>query len=520
MNLETQVKELFNRTNNLENENKKLHAENQKLHETIDYLTQKLYGRSSEKTSVLAEGQLSIFDEAETLTDENAEEPDLKEVENYRRKKFKGQRAELLKDLPRKKILCALDEADQFCETCGYDLIPMGEEFIRTEIEFIPAKVQVIDYYRVSYECKNCRKNDEPYIEKSPMPYPVIQHSMASPSTVAWVAHQKFVNAMPLYRQEKEWQMLDVKLSRATMANWLIVAARDWLIPIVDLMHAKLLKHSHLHVDETVFQVMKETNRKNTTNSYMWVYGSAQTSLQPIRIFEYQPGRSGSYAQEFLKGYKGYIHTDAYAGYNKVPHVTRCLCWAHLRRKFVDALPKDIKNAKATIPSQGIEFCNQLFSIEKELETLDSNQRKIQRLKQELPVLDAFWSWIDSLLNSGTILPKGKLLTAVNYAKNHKIEFMNYLKNGDCVISNNLAERSIRPFTIGRKNWMFSGSPKGARTSAAIYSIIETAKANGLVPYKYLKFIFKELPGVQFKSHPEFLEDYLPWNEDVQQLCK
>ncbi len=520
MNLESQVKELFNRITNLECENHKLQTENQRLHESVNYLTQKLYGRSSEKTSALVEGQLSIFDEVETQADVNAEEPTLKEVQSYRRKKFKGQRAELLKDLPRQKKLCTLDEEDRYCETCGDDLKSVGEEFVRTEIEFIPAKVLVIDYYRETFECRSCRKNGEPYMEKSPMPYPVIQHSMASPSSVAWVAHQKFVNAMPLYRQEKEWEMLGVKLSRATMANWLIAATRDWLIPIVDLMHEKLLKHSHLHVDETVFQVMKETNRKNTTNSYMWVYGSAKTNPQHIRIFEYQPGRSGSYAKEFLEGYKGYLHTDAYAGYNKVTDVTKCFCWAHLRRKFVDALPKDIKNSKSTIPSQGIEFCNELFSIEKELESLDSDQRKIQRLKRELPILDVFWSWIDSLQNSGTILPKGKLLTAVNYAQNHKIEFMNYLKDGDCVISNNLAERSIRPFTIGRKNWMFSGSPKGARTSAAIYSIIETAKANGLVPYKYLQFIFKELPGVQFKSHPEFLEDYLPWNEEVQQFCK
>lgn len=513
MDLEFQVQKLINQVDHLE-------TENNRLHETVDFLTQKLYGRSSEKTSAIVEGQLSFFDEPETETDLNAQEPDLKEVQNYRRKKFKGQRAELLKDLPRKKRLCSLAEEDRFCEICDDDLVSVGEEFIRTEIEFIPAKLQVIDYYRETFECRSCRKNGNPYMEKSPMPYPVIQHSMASPSSVAWIAHQKYVNAMPLYRQEKEWQMLDVKLSRATMANWLIAATRDWLIPIVDLMHTKLLAHSYLHVDETVIQVMKENNRKNTTNSYMWVYGSVKTSSQPIRIFEYQPGRSGSYPQAFLKGYNGFIHTDAYSGYNKLPNVTRCMCWAHLRRKFVDALPKDIAGAKKTIPTQGIEFCNKLFAIEKELEALNSDQRMLERLKQEKPVLDAFWSWIDSIQKSGTILPKGKLLTAVNYANNHKIEFMNYLKDGNCVISNNLAENSIRPFTIGRKNWLFSGSPKGARTSAAMYSIIETAKANGLVPYKYLKFIFEELPGVQFKAHPEFLEDYLPWNEEIQQLCK
>jgi transposase len=355
-------------------------------------------------------------------------------------------------------------------------------------------------------------------MEKSPMPYPVIQHSMASPSTVAWVMHQKFVNALPLYRQEKEWKTLGVKLSRATMANWIMAASRDWLTPLVNLMHQKLLQEKHLHADETTVQVMNEENRKNTSDSYMWVYSTGKYCENPIRIFEYQPGRSGKYPHEFLKGFKGYLHTDAYAGYKKVPGITRCLCWTHLRRYFVDSLPKDIKSAEATLPSQGIAFCNKLFEIEKALENLSSEERKSERLKQEKPVLDAFWSWVDS--SKGHILPKSKLSEALNYASNQKKELMNYLLEGNCSISNNLAENSIRPFTIGRKNWLFSGSPKGAAASAAVYSIIESAKTNGLNPYKYLYYVFNQLPGVQFGQHPEFLEDYLPWSAEVQERCK
>lgn len=517
MDSKKEISKLNNHIKNLETE---IHV----LHETIDYLTKKLYGRSSEKTATLTDvndDQVSLFDEVETSADEKAAEPDLKEVQNYRRKKFKGQRAELLKDLPRRKRLCTLAEEDQFCETCGHDLVSIGEEFVRTEIQFIPAKIEVIDYYRASYECRSCRKNNRPYIENSPMPYPVIQHSMASPSTVAWVAHQKFVNAMPLYRQEKEWQMVGVKLSRATMSNWLMVATRDWLMPILDLMHQRLLEHTHLHADETPIQVLKEPDRKNTTKSYMWVYGTGKNSSEPIRIFQYQPGRQAQHPEKFLKGFKGYLHTDAYSGYNKIPNVVRCMCWAHLRRKFVDALPKNVKDPSETLAGQGIEYCNQLFKIEKDLEALEcKEERKAKRLELEQPILDAFWSWIDDTLASNTILPKEKLAKAINYAQNHRQEFMNYLEDGDCVISNNQAENSIRPFTIGRKNWLFSGSPKGAETSAALYSIIETAKANGLVPFKYLEFIFKELPGVQFHRHPEFLEEFLPWSEEVQQFCK
>jgi len=495
-----------------------LEDENKRLHDTVEYLTRKLFGRSSEKTSSISLGQVSIFDEAEITADPNAPEPDLKEAQNYHRKKFKGQRTELLKDLPHVKRLCSLHEEDRFCETCGTSLVSVGEEFIRTEIEFIPAKIRVIDYYRETFECRTCRKNGEPYMEKSPMPYPVIQHSMASPSTVAWIMHQKFVNALPLYRQENEWKTLGVKLSRATMSNWVLVASRDWLMPLVELMHQELLKDKYIHADETVLQVMNEDGRKNTTDSYMWVYTTGQHSKTPIRIFEYKPGRSGEYPQKFLKGFKGYLHTDAYSGYNKVFDITRCLCWTHLRRKFVDALPKDIKSPEATIPSQGIGFCNKLFEIEKTLADHSVEKRKSERLKQEKPVLDAFWAWINSA--KGQILPKSKLSEALNYALNHKEELMNYLKDGNCSISNNLAENSIRPFTIGRKNWLFSGSPKGAAASAAVYSMIETAKANGLNPYKYLHFILSELPGVQFGQNPEFLEEYLPWSSDVQEFCK
>jgi transposase len=495
-----------------------LEWENGQLKAQVDLLTKKLFGRSTEKTSSLSKGQVSLFDEAEIQADPLAPEPGLKEFQSYIRKKFKGQRMELLKDIPRTKRLCTLVENDRFCESCNTTLVSVGEELVRTEVEFIPAKVRVIDYYRETFECRTCRKKGNPYMEKSPMPDPVIQHSMASPSTVAWVMHQKFVNALPLYRQEKEWKTMGVNLSRATMANWMIAASRDWLRPLVDLMHRKLLLETHLHSDETTIQVMNEEGRKNTTDSFMWVYSSAEHSKYPIRIFEYQPGRHGKYPKEFLKGFKGYLHTDAYSGYEKVPEITRCLCWAHLRRKFVDSLPKDIKAPEASLPSQGIEYCNKLFEIEKNLKYLTSEERKEERLKQAKPVSDAFWAWVDSV--RGKVLPKSKLSDALNYAVNHKEEFLNYLKDGDCSLSNNLAENSIRPFTLGRKNWLFSGSPRGATASATVYTIIETAKANGLNPYKYLQYIFAELPGVQFGQYPEFLEDYLPWSPEVQENCK
>ncbi|HWQ88878.1 MAG TPA: IS66 family transposase [Desulfitobacteriaceae bacterium] len=506
-----QVKTLENRITELEQENKK-------LHDTVDYLTRKLFGRSSEKTSVLSKGQMSLFDEAETEADPTAPEPDLKEVKGFWKKKFQGQRKDLLKNVPHVRRLCTIIEPDRFCDECETALVPVGEEFVRTEIEFIPAEVRVIDYYRETFECRSCRKNGLSYMEKSPVPDPVIQHSFASPSSVAWIMHQKFVNALPLYRQEKEWKTLGVNLSRATMANWIIAASRDWLMPIVERMHQMLLEEKYLHADETHVQVLNEEGRKNTAKSYMWVYSTGRHCRHPIRIFDYRTGRSGVYPQEFLKGFEGFLHSDAYSGYKKVTDITRCLCWSHLRRHFVDALPKDIHSPEATLPSQGITYCNKLFKIEESLEKLSAEERKSERLKQEKPVLDAFWAWVET--SRGKVPPKSKLGEALYYANNHKNELMNYLADGNCVISNNLAENSIRPFTIGRKNWLFSGSPKGAAASAAVYSIIETAKANGLDPYKYLLFIFGEMPGVLFRQYPEYLEDYLPWSPDVQEACK
>ena len=417
----------------LENRIQQLEQENKTLHETVEFLTHKLFGRSSEKTSVIT-GQIYLFNEAEMESNASAPEPTLQEVANYRRKKFNGQRAELLKDLPHDTVLCGIEEDERFCEKCGTKLVSIGKEFIRTEIEFIPAKVRAIDYYRESYECRKCRKEGLPYIEKAPMPYPVVQHSMASPSTITHIMYEKFVNALPLYRQEKEWKSLGVKLSRATMSNWIIVAATNWLKPLTNKMRQKLIEETYLHADETPVQVLKEPGRKNTSESYMWVYSTYGGSQTPIRLFDYKPSRSGDCPQQFLKGFKGYLHTDCYKGYNKVPEITRCLCWTHLRRYFVEALPKDIKSPEATLPAKGVDFCNKLFDAEKLMTELTPDERKIKRLEKEKPILDAFWSWINSIRHS--CLPKSKLGKAIEYAINNKEGFMNYLLDGvDCQVN-------------------------------------------------------------------------------------
>lgn len=459
----------------LENRITELEKENLLLQEKVAFLTRKLYGRSTEQTSSLdIEGQMSLFDEAEMESDPKAAEPDMKDVASYRRKRFPGQKEERLKDIPHEKKLCTLAEEDRFCQACGSPLVSVGEEFVRTEIELIPARVRVIDYYRETFECRECRKNGKAYMEKSPMPCPVIQHSYASPSTVAWVIHQKYELAVPLYRQENEWNDLGVTLSRATMSNWILASYRDWLSPIVGLLRKRLLEQGYLHIDETPVQVLGEAGRKNTT--------------------------------------------DAYKGYEKVSGITRCYCWTHLRRYFVDALAKDTESRETTIPAQAISYINKVFEIEKKLEVLSPQGRKEQRLIQEMPVLEAFWSWAEEAFAG--ILPKSKLGEAFTYAFNQRNGLMNYLLDGNCAVSNNLAENCIRPFTIGRKNWLFSGSPKGAEASAGIYTLVETAKANGLNPRKYIQYILSDIPGTAFLQYPEFLEDYMPWDPVIQKICR
>lgn len=344
---------------------KELEQQIRLLKEQVDFLTRKLYGIKSEKTSTLEiEGQMSLFNEIESSADPDAPEPDLVEVEKHlRKKKYAGQREELVKNIPHSKVLHTIDTSEQICEKCGSTMVKAGEEFVRTEVQFIPAKLKVIDHYRETYECRSCRKRGTPYMEKAPVPYPPVMHSLASASTIAWLIHQKFELGIPLYRQEKEWKALGLNLSRATMANWLLVVYRDWLQHIVHRLKQELLKQHYLHIDETRVQVLKEPGRKNTSDSYMWVYCSIKDAENPIRYFEYQPGRSGKYPEAFLEGYEGYIHTDAYSGYNRISGVKRCLCYTHLRRAFVDALPKDVHTSEASKPAEAIFRLNKLFDV-------------------------------------------------------------------------------------------------------------------------------------------------------------
>ena len=233
-------------------------------------------------------------------------------------------------------------------------------------------------------------------------------------------------------------------------------------------------------------------------------------------LYDYQSSRNGDHAVTFLKDFKGYVHSDGYSGYNKLTGIIRCGCWAHLRRKFIEAIPQRKSTEGLTNAEIGRNYCDQLFMIERDLKDLSSEERRIKRLELEKPVLEAFWCWLENL----EVLKGSALGKAVTYALNQRKYMENYLLDGRCCISNNAAENAIRPFTVGRKNWLFADTPKGASASAAVYSIVETAKANGINVYTYLHYLLLYMPDTDWRNHPEELDHLMPWSEAVQAECK
>lgn len=469
------------------------------------------YGVSSEK-SPLPE-QLGLFDEAENEADNKAKEPEIDQI-IYTRKKREGKRNEDLSKLPVEVIEYTHPASEQECPECGKPMHVMSTE-VRKELTIIPAQVKVTEHHQHIYACRACEKHGETTpIVKAKAPEPVIKNSLASPSAVAHIMTQKYVNAVPLYRQEQGFLREDIAISRQTMANWMIKCAEDWLRPIYEMMKSDLLSHSVLHADETVVQVLKEAGKKARTESYMWLYRTSGDSPHPIVLYEYQPTRSSAHPKRFLSGYKGYLHTDGYAGYHNLsPDMVVVGCWAHARRKFDEALKASPPEAKVDSAAKtGLDYCNQLFSLEKDYIDLSFDSRYNMRIKESLPVAEAFFAWA----NSVNAIPKSAIGKAIDYLINQWPYLKSVYLDGRLELSNNRAERSIKPFVIGRKNWLFSNTVKGADSSAVIYSVIETAKENLLHPFLYLEYLFWKIPNATSLE----LSSFLPWSTDVQVACR
>jgi transposase len=466
------------------------------------------YGASSEKSEYDYE-QLSIFNEAELLSDANVPEPELVEIAKHYRKRTRLTTDKLPDDLPVEVVEHDLPKSEQLCPECGGELHVMGRNS-RQELVIIPAQVKIRKHVCKVYACRDCEKDECGVpIVKSPMNDPVIKGSFASPEAIAQIMTQKFVMGAPLYRQEQELQRNGIKLSRQTMSNWLLRATEDWLEPIYDMMHEILLNRDVLHADETTLQVLREPGKPAQSKSYMWLYRTSGDASSPIVLYDYQPDRKTKRPVDFLKEFKGYLHTDGYEAYHSLGSgITVIGCWAHARRKFDEALKslpeKDREGSNALLGKRHID---KLFMLEREFADMTPQERYKKRLEFSKPALEAFYAWLTSL----SVLPKSGVGVARHYVLSQRKYLDRYLMDGRLEISNNRAERSIKPFVIDRKNFLFANTPRGAKASAVMFSLIETAKETGLDPFKYLVYVFEKAPNWNIRNNIDVLQELMPW---------
>jgi transposase len=508
-NLPESREELAKIIDSLTTKNEQLEAKVRWFEEQFHLARHRQFGASSERS---VKEQPYLFNEAEAIAEEGPVEETISQTISYERKK--PGRKPIPKDLPIERIEYRLSEDEQICSCCGCRMHEMSEE-LRHELKLVPAQAKIVQHARIVYGCRNCEKNSiEVPIKTAEAPKPVIEKGLASPSSVAYVMTLKFVEGMPLYRQEQHYARMGIELSRGVLSNWMLKGS-EWLDLIYGRLKQKLLEQGILHADETTIQVLKELGRAAETESFMWLYRTGCIG-PPIVLFEYQPTREGEHPRKFLAGFKGYLHVDGYAGYNNIPNVTLTGCWAHLRRKFDEALkglsPK-LRNTNGTKSRETLDQINELFAIERELKQVSPEERLKARELRSRPVVEGFRKWLDDI--KPMIVPKSLLGEAVKYGHNQWEKLLRFLEDGRIEISNNRAERSIKPFVIGRKNWLFCNTPKGARASAIIYSMVETAKENGLNPYAYLTHLFEKLPNLDSRDN-ESLDQLLPWNVSPQ----
>ena len=497
----------------LKAENARLNQQVQWLLEGIKLSRKQLFGASSEKSS--ASEQLSfLFNEAEVYEDQSAaQEDESVPVAAHKRKRRSGSVKDVLpENVPVDVVEHRLSEEERICDECGTIMEEIGKEIRRT-LQIIPAQVRIREDWYYTYACQQCRivAENTPIVKAEKTPA-VIPGSFASPEAIAHIMTQKFVMGSPLYRQEQEFERMGVHLSRQTMSNWILRAAQDWLKPVYECLHAELVKSQVLHADETTLQVLHEPGKSAHTDSYMWLYRTSGDTDRHIVLYEYQPDRKAEHPKEFLKEFSGYLHTDGYKGYHALPEGIHVVgCWAHARRYFDQAVKiipaAERKNSEAY---KGWSYCNQLFSIEDKLKKCSPEERYNQRQKRAKPVLDAFLRWAQNRKAA----PQSTFGKAIHYLLEQWPYLLKYLEDGRLEISNNRAERSIKPFVIDRKNFLFANTPGGAQGSAIIFSMIETAKENGLDPYRYLVWLL----SMAAKTDAKELQMLLPWN--APEKCK
>lgn len=481
------------------------------------YLKAKLFGSSSERSKMPFPGQIGLFDTDDRVPE--IIEPEEIEVSSHKRtRKPKATYEEQFDSLPVRQVaLDTLSDGEKICPACGTEMVPIGTEVVRTELVYHPAVLEKVEYTAATYACPSCKDTLEPQFVKDKAE-PLVPHSYVSSGLAAHVMYAKFINAMPYYRQEKDFEnQFGVKISRGTMAHWTVFCAKNYFSPMTEYFHRLLSKRRYVAGDETPIQVLKEKDRRPQSKSYVWLFRSGDDGEHPIIIYRYHPTRNGDAAAEFFRDSEAgtYIIVDGYAGYNKLGSFKRCCCYAHIRRYFKEAIPKG-KEKDFTDPAvQGFLYCNKLFEYERSYREKGLSYKQIynRRLRDEKPVVEAFMAWIDKQ----TPVSGSRFARAITYATNQKPYMMTYLEDGHCSLSNNMSENSIRPVTVGRRNWLFCDTTDGADASMVLYSLLETARANGLNPQKYLEYLLEVRPRADMSDTE--LESFAPWSDRVQECC-
>ena len=478
-------------------------AEIRRLEEQVRSLQAALFGRKSEK-GLLLQNEPSLFDmldeetELEKGDDSSEAEEDSTEVKAHKRKK--SGRKPIPENLPRTEVIHDISDEEKMC-SCGCMKKCIGEE-TSEQIDIIPAQVNVIRHVFPKYACSNCEgvEDEGPTVSMAHMPDQIIPKCIGTPGLIAYVLIAKFVDAIPFYRQEKQLLRIGVKISRATMCNWARKVAESFEI-LLTLLKQEILSGPLINIDETTVQVLREPGRSSQTKSYMWVFKGALHE-KPAILFEYHPSRKGDVANKFLGNYQGVVQTDGYVGYDFLDSkkgVSHMACMAHVRRKFhavIQAAGNSTSKDKEQngVAGKAMKFIRKLYRLQRSSKKmgLSNEELIIWRNEHAKPVMDEFKGLLDNNVDNAP--PKGLLGKAISYALNQWDRLNVWLKSPETTLDNNLVENAIRPFALGRKNWLFSVTPDGANASAAIFSILETAKANGLEPYWYFRYLLENLP--------------------------
>ena len=488
-------------------------AEIERLREQVRLLLAQRFGRKSEKLATEAAPQLPLFNEAEAEAEpEAAEEESAEETPVSAHTRRRGHRAPLPAELPRLEVLHELAAADQVCPHDGTPLEVMGEE-TSEQLDVVPAQVRVLRHRRLKYACPCCRQT----VVTAPLAAQPLPKSQASAGLLASIAVAKYADALPLYRQTAQLARLGLTVPRQTLASWM-VRCGALVQPLINLLRDRLLESGYLRMDETTVQVLKEPGKTAQSTSYLWVQQSGERE-RPVVLYDYAPTRGGEVPLELLDGFRGYLQTDGYAGYHTVVEkrgLTPLYCFAHARRYFIDVLkglglnPNQLPHKppdKARRPLKALGFIRRLYAVEQRQRDAAPEVRYAARQAESVLVLREFREWLSEIRPK--VVPETPLGKALGYLDRHWDGLIRYCEDGRLEIDNNRCENAIRPFVTGRKNWLFSDTMHGARASANLYSLLETAKANDLEPFAYLRGVFTRLPAA---TCVEDIETLLPWN--------